>query len=476
MAVTRRDVLTGVLAAAASGMVGRALAGQGRAERRLTAAPARVALVGSDRPETAVWAYDGEVPGPVLRFRQGERVRIVVENRLPGETTVHWHGLRVPNAMDGVPHLTQPPIPPGGQFVYEFDLPDAGTFWYHPHVRSHEQVERGLAGAFIVEERTPPDVDRDIVWVIDDWRLTPEAEIAPDFDAFFDASHAGRLGNTVTVNGRLPTALAVRRNERLRLRLVNVSNARILGLVFEGHVPTVIALDGQPVAPHAPAGGRIVLGPAMRADIVLDMTAEPGRSYAVLDTFYPNGAYRLTDITYEKSAPVRPRPLTAAVALPANPIPAPELDRAERHTIEFGGGMMDPKLMRAMQAGSLSQADVAAVRERMRAGRIWTINGQSVLGHAHEPLLTLRRGRSYVLALRNETAWHHPMHLHGTAFHVVSRNGRPLLRRVLQDTILMAPGETAEIAFVADEPGDWMFHCHILEHQAAGMMGTFRIS
>src|SRR5690606_34269320 len=203
--------------------------------------------------------------------RQGERVRIAVENRLPQPTTVHWHGLRVPNAMDGVPDLTQPAIEPGGRFVYEFDLPDAGTFWYHPHARSAEQVGRGLSGAFIVEEREPPAVDRDVVWVLDDWRLTPEVAIAGGFNDLRDASHAGRLGNTVTVNGRIPDRFAVRRGERVRLRLVNVSNARIFSLVFEGHAPLVIAVDGHPVEPHAPGGGRVVLGPAMRADLLLDI-------------------------------------------------------------------------------------------------------------------------------------------------------------------------------------------------------------
>src|SRR5690606_8705650 len=112
----------------------------------------------------AVWAY-GSVPGPVLRARQGERLRVEVVNRLDRPTTVHWHGLRVSNAMDGVPHLTQAPIAPGATFVYEFDLPDAGTYWYHPHQDSAEQIGRGLYGALIVDEHDPPAVDRELVWV-----------------------------------------------------------------------------------------------------------------------------------------------------------------------------------------------------------------------------------------------------------------------------------------------------------------------
>ena len=139
---------------------------------------------------------------------------ITVENRLAEETTVHWHGLRVPNAMDGVPHLTQRPIAPGETFVYEFDVPDAGTYWYHPHQRSFEQVGRGLYGPLIVEEREPIQVDRDVTWVLDDWRLLPDAQISDDFGNFMDASHNGRVGNTVTVNGRIPETFAVRAGER----------------------------------------------------------------------------------------------------------------------------------------------------------------------------------------------------------------------------------------------------------------------
>ncbi len=114
------------------------------AEHHLVAGRGRAPLVGASYPETAVWSYNGTVPGPEVRLRQGEHVQITVENRLAEETTVHWHGLRVPNAMDGVPHLTQRPIAPGETFIYEFDVPDAGTYWYHPHQRSFEQVGRGL--------------------------------------------------------------------------------------------------------------------------------------------------------------------------------------------------------------------------------------------------------------------------------------------------------------------------------------------
>jgi FtsP/CotA-like multicopper oxidase with cupredoxin domain len=438
---------------------------------RLVASPNRVPLVGAPYPETDVWAYNGTVPGPEIRLRHGDRLSVVVENRLGESTTVHWHGVRVPNAMDGVPELTQAPIAPqGGTFLYEFDLPDAGTYWYHPHQRSFEQVGRGLSGALIVEERNPITVDRDVVWMLDDWRLKPDASISDDFGNLFDVSHNGRVGNTVSVNGRVPTAFSVRAGERIRLRLINVANARIFGLEFRGHTPQIIALDGQPVVPHAPEGGRVVLGPAMRADLVIDMMGEPGSTAEVIDGFYPRLAYKLLDIAYAQEAPIRKRPPDAPIALPANTMPEPDVLRAQRHEVTFSGGMMGG------MAGALMNGRQMDMREMMTHGMAWAINGISVQGHIHEPLLVLRKGESYILSLRNDTAWHHPMHLHGHAFRVIARNGQPTLRREWQDTVLIAPRESADIAFVADNPGDWMSHCHILEHQAGGMMGSIRVS
>ena len=144
----------------------------------LRAAPATVALLGGAGPPTAVWAYNGSIPGPTLRVRQGDTLRVRVANDLPEGTTVHWHGLRLPNAMDGVPMVTQDPIAAGGTFDYEFACPDAGTFWYHPHQRSHVQVALGLSGVLIVEEPQAPEVDRDVVWVLDDWRLNRDGQLA----------------------------------------------------------------------------------------------------------------------------------------------------------------------------------------------------------------------------------------------------------------------------------------------------------
>jgi FtsP/CotA-like multicopper oxidase with cupredoxin domain len=427
--------------------------------KSLKLASARQSLVGGEYPATEVWAYNGAVPGPELRFRQGERLAVAVENGLAVPTTVHWHGIRLPNAMDGVPHLTQPPIAAnGGRFHYEFDLPDAGTYWYHPHLGSPEQVGRGLYGALIVEERDPPAVDRELVWVISDWRLDRQARQVEDFRNFMDSSHAGRIGNTVTINGALRERLAVRAGERIRLRLINASNARIYGLNFEGHSPWIIALDGHAVAPYW--DGRVVLGPGMRADVVLDCTAAPGSTHAVIDDFYSRRAYRFMNIEYTKEKPLR-EGFAPAPRLAANPLAEPVLEKALRHRIVFGGGMMG-----------------AMPSQREHRGLFWTVNGKPVPegDHAHSPLLTLGKGNSYVLELTNDTSWHHPIHLHGHVFRVLTRNGKEVLPRQWRDTVLLDPDSRAEIAFVADNPGDWMLHCHVLEHQATGMMAVVRVA
>lgn len=474
----RRQVLgyAGLGAGAALGLPAWAAAVAAPAIREFTLRPRPGAaqLADAGTAKTAILGYGGKVPGPVLRVRQGDRLRVVLENGLDQPTSLHWHGLRVANAMDGVPYVTQQPVAPGARFVYEFEALDAGTYWYHPHINSNEQIGRGLAGALVVEEPAPPPVARDLVWVIDDWRLTKDGQISDDFKNMHDHSHQGRLGNTATVNGDGDPRISVRAGERIRLRLVNMANARIFGLALEGHDPWLVALDGQPVKPKRLGAGTLVLGPGQRADVIIDMTGTPGQSYRVIDGFYQRSRYVLANVVYDAAPPVA----TVAApppALPANPIAAPDLKGAERLSVVFEGGAMSPFLGRLMQGGE--PADVAKVRER---GLLWAINGKLApppgAGGIGAPLAVLKRGRSYIVEMTNETVFDHPIHLHGHTFKVLSRGGQPLAEPLFSDTVLMGPREKAEIAFVADNPGRWMFHCHILEHVAAGMTTYFSVA
>jgi len=437
----------------------------------LRAGPARVALVGEGYPETPVWAFNGSVPGPIIRAVQGERLQIAVTNELAEPTTVHWHGLRVPVGMDGVPYLSQPPIEPGETFAYAFELPDAGTYWYHPHINSSEQVGRGLYGALIVDEPEPPEVDRELLWVLDDWRLEQDASIAP-FGNMHDASHSGRIGNSVTINGEIRENEAVQAGERIRLRLINAANARAFGLRFRDLNPWIIALDGQPVEPHRLGDHSLVLGAGMRADLIIDMSGEPGGESLVVDDHYgPDYAYELIRLVYADGVPLRKVDNAAPKPLSPNPITEPDLENAEKHRLVFEGGAMGG------MTGAMMGGRKMGMRELAGQGRLWAINGRVPDEiYKEPPLLNAASGSSHVIEMVNRTAFEHPIHLHGHTFRVVSRNGQGEPFRPYRDTVLLGVDETVEIAFVADNPGQWMFHCHILEHQGSGMMGVVDVA
>jgi len=436
----------------------------------LRPAPARQHLgIPVDAP-TDVWAFNGTVPGPLLRFRQGDTADIEVVNALPEPTTVHWHGLRVPIGMDGVPHLSQPPIPPGGRFRYRFALPDAGTFWYHPHTKSHEQVTRGLYGAFIVDETTAVPVDAELTWVIADWLLDRSGAQRTDFGDPRDMTHAGRIGNTVTINGRLamfrerdPHPAILPAGQRTRLRIINASSARTFLLAFEGATPLVIALDGHPVAPHPVPATGIPIAAAQRTDLLLDM---PSGAVIIRDRFDRRREYVVRELIGQGATRNHP---TFAMLRP-NPLPEPDLARAVRHAIVLDGGARG-----RMRSARVHGRDVPVDELLNRHGMAWSLNGVAANDHAHEPLFTVVRDATCVLDIRNDTAWPHPMHLHGHAFRVLAVNGKASALAEWRDTVTVDPNGSVEIAFVADNPGDWMFHCHILQHQQGGMMASIRV-
>ncbi len=467
--LTRRGLLRAAAALGAATLPGLRPARAAPGEYLLEAAPGAIQIADDGGPPLPVWGYNGTSPGPVLRFQVGDTASIRLRNALPRPTTVHWHGLRVPNAMDGVPGLTQAPVPPGGEFRYEFVVRNPGTYWYHPHFQSAEQLDRGLAGAVVVEDPVPLPVDRDLLWVVDDWRLDAAGNVREDFAHPHDASHAGRLGNVATINGRIPDPLPVRAGERIRLRLVNVANARVFALEFSAHAPWIIALDGQAVTPHRPEGGRVVLGPSMRADLVLDCTAAPGSQHPVRDSAYPRTPFELTALRYGPEAPLRDSPPGPVPALPAPDLPEPDLARAAHHALVLEGGAM----------GGLREAlfhgERRGIRELARLGKVWALNGVVAADHAVEPWLRVATGSSHVLEVENRTAFPHPLHLHGHPVRVLARDGVPSPFALWRDSVLLMPRERVDLAFVADNPGRWMIHCHIPEHQEAGMMGVVEV-
>ena len=432
----------------------------------LRARQGEVHLVGPDFPATKVWGFDGNVPGPPVRVTLGETIDVTVYNDLEVPTAVHWHGIRLPNAMDGVAGLTQPAILPGESFRYRFTPPDSGTYWYHSHVNAYEQVGRGLYGPLIVDEVDRPVVDRDLTWMLDDWRLLDDASIRNDFGAGHDRSHAGRIGNVPTVNGRFRDVFKAQSGERIRLRLINASNARNFALKFGGLSPHVIAIDGQPVKPFV-TSEPVVVAVAGRVDLILDMTGQPGSQQVVTDHFYRD-AFDLTQIFYADK-PLRDSVPQDDIVLVPSAIPEPDLAAARHHKVVIAGGAM----------GGLGQAKLdgewIGLRELAQGGFVWAMN--NVVGNRMNlaPLIEAKAGESIRLTLQNDTAFPHPMHLHGHHMKLLLIDGEPLADPYWVDSPLLMPRQRMELAFVADNPGQWLFHCHVLEHHAAGLGALVQI-
>ena len=458
--MTRRQFHLALLGTAASLCVPRI----GRADTTgdLVARAGRVRLAPAEYPETDVWAYGGSVPGPNLRVPQGARVSRRFVNDLPQPSSVHWHGIRIENAMDGVAGLTQEAVEPGTDFLYEFTVPDAGTYWYHPHNRSWEQMARGLYGALVVDETDgAPEVDFDEVLLIDDWRLTDDAQIADDFGAMHDWAHAGRVGNWITVNGEGAWSREVQARARLRLRLVNAANARIFSLETRGFEGWIVALDGMPL--EIPERfDRLTLAPAQRADLIVDVTAEEGDE-ALIVSFERDGGFAVAEFPVRGHA--RDERLAVPAALPPNPVAAlGPLRGARRAELLMEGGAMGG------MSGAILGGQMMGMRDMAAAGKVWAFNGVADMGDA--PLIEADLGETIRIAITNDTMWPHAMHLHGHHFRQIAADGKA---GPLRDTLLMDRGENAEIAFVADNPGDWLLHCHMLEHSAGGMMTWLRV-
>lgn len=472
--ISRRHVLAGAAALSGTALLPRLSLAEA-APSILRAAPASAQLAPAGFPATPVWGYGTSgaetVPGPEIRMTAGDRLRRQLVNDLPQATAVHWHGIRIENAMDGAAPLTQAPVAPGASFDYDFIAPDPGTYWYHAHNRSWEQVARGLAGPLIVEDREPwlglpGAATRELTLVLDDWLLGADAAIVEGrWDDLHAASHAGRMGNTVTVNGAAYPDLTVRPGERLRLRIINTATDRIMGLGLPELSARLIALDGHPVAPRD--AESLVLAPAQRADVVIDVPVRnDGTRGLLLDT--GNG---------ERVEVAAFRPVGAPVAavegeirpLPAwGTLPAPDMSDPQHERLVMEGGAM-----RGMSE-AVYRGERMGFRELASNGMVWAFNG---VAHGMEtPMFRASLGRTVHLEMVNRSMFPHAIHLHGHHFTVLSRDGAPDPLRDVRDTVLIGGDETLEIAFVADNPGPWMIHCHMLSHQASGMMAWFEVA
>jgi FtsP/CotA-like multicopper oxidase with cupredoxin domain len=418
-------------------------------EVEIVAAPTALPLV--DGKQLQVWAYNGTVPGPTIRIRLGQTLRVRFTNRLPQDTTIHWHGVRVPNAMDGVPNLTQPPVKPGGTFVYEFTPKDAGTFWFHPHMRASEQVERGLYGVLIVEDPQPAPYSREVVWVLDDWLLDGSTgQIFEQFNTRHDLAHDGRWGNAITINGATRTALKVRPGERIRLRMLNSANGRVFRPDFGDLDAKIIAVDGLYLREPIPAGA-FEMTPGNRLDIDIAFNRSPTTPPELWDRFYPARPNQLA--TFEVEGELVDTPSFASPAHAKVPRWREALEISPMHTFRLDSSVGGP------------------------FGISWTFDGVAMDSehHHHDPSLSLEAGRFTRLSFMNASARLHPIHMHGMFFRLLARNGEPVDEPFFRDTVLVHPRETIDIGLVPTDPGVWMMHCHILEHAESGMMTTIAV-
>ena len=429
---------------------------------RLAVGPRATRLRPEPAAETEVWCFDGRAVPPTLRVRHGEAVRLRVENGTPRPLSLHWHGVRNRNAMDGVGGVTQPPIASGGAFTYEFTPPDAGTFLIRPLVvgGASEPSGRGLAGMLVVEERAPPPVDRDLALVVQDWRLEEDGRPLPFGQTAFAAA-SGRLGNLVTVNGRpVPETIELRPRARVRLRIGNACNARGTYLRFDGLKVYVAAVDGQPTDTFEPLRATLPFPPGTRYDLVFDMP-EAG-AVGTVSALIGNGLVlaRLAAVG-DPIAGTRPpvAPIGENRALPAEV----KLQNALRRDVVITGGAT---LDRDKPAAEPTFTGDPA--------RVWQVNGASGTAGA-APLFTAKRGQPVVLAIRNATAFAQALHLHGHNFrllHPLDDGWEPYWL----DTFQLLEGRTARIAFLADNPGRWLLASTVLERFDTGLWTSFEIT
>lgn len=433
-------------------------------------------VLGPGRPSSRIWSLserDG-APLPVLRARVGDRLEATLENRLPQHSSIHWHGVRVPNAMDGVPYLTQPPVQPGESFRYAFDLPDPGTHFLHPHCGESGQSGRGLMAVLVVDGDTPLDMqpDREIVVAYKDWRLAADGSFLP-FETRDGAGRAGTFGTVRGVNGVAgPLSASVPAGGDVRIRLLNLDATRIVQVGIEGGEAAVIATDGHAVAPFPLETWR--LGPAMRLDVLV---RAPGAGETLRLVDYGSAEPWILATLTATGVP-RAKPAFAPQGLYAPTVPRADLARAERLSFTFGassGASLAAEVLQTLPADD-PLAKVLLDGLCVRDTSLWAINKvawpSGPQARLPPPLGRLAVGASYLAELVNVTPHPHPIHLHGHAFEVLSSSRRTLPRH-LADTVILNPRERIEIAFVA-APGDWMLHCHILEHLEFGMMGYLR--
>ncbi len=449
---TRRAFLAGGLAASAWGLVpacAETPAPPPDGFAPFEAAPSRLALLPPPAEPAAALAYSGAIPGPLLRLKKSEALKLRFSNKLAEPTTLCFAGLRTANAVAGYGGLTGPRLAPGASADIRFAPPDSGFNLYFPHAGTTDagQQGRGLFGPIVVDEAEKLDVDEDFVVVLSDWSFDGEGRIRDDFSDPALARGAGRRGGRVFAHaGPAPLALKARPGARVRLRLGNAATARLTNVAVDGARTQIVAVDGQPSEPFEPLRNQFPMGPGARFELVFDMPREAGAAVR----FALRWEAGVPDIPFVAIAcegdSVAPR--SGAARLAPNPaLPAEiALEAARSFDIVVAGG----------------------------GGAPFAVNGATFTDWAPAPLARIARGAPTVFAFANKTAVVQAMRLGGHVarlLHSMDDGWEPYWR----DTILIQPGRTLHVAFVADNPGKWPIESAIPEHRAAGVGAWFEV-
>ena len=413
------------------------------------AAPARLQLAPAPAEPAAAYAYAGAIPGPLIRLKQSEELRLKFANKLAESTTLGFPGLRAANSAAGIGGLTQQRLKPGDSADIRFTPPDSGFNLYLPRAGSTDasQQGRGLFGPIIVDEAKMPDVDFDAAVVLSDWNIDASGQIKEDFADSAIGRGSGRKGGVVLANGAAaPLKLTARPGARVRLRLGNAATARLATVAIGGAKTLIVAVDGQPSEPFEPLGNQFPMGPGARFELMFDIPRSAGIGVR-LDLRGDAGTADRPFITIvSEGEPMDAR--SESPRLAANPrLPAEiALESARRCDFAVSGG----------------------------GAQAFSVNGASFVDWAPKPAYVIPRGQPAVFALANRTAvvqairlWGHVARL----LHSMDDGWEPYWR----DTFLIQPGRTAHIAFVADNPGKWPLESAIPEHRAAGVGAWFQV-
>ena len=415
-------------------------------EVNLTARLAEVEIAPGKRVQA--WTYDGGLPGPLIKTRVGDRLIVHFTNELKEPTTVHWHGVRVPIEMDGVPDVSQPEVKQGESFTYDFVVRDAGLYWYHPHVMSAAQVGFGLYGALLVEDPADGvDVADQVTIVLSDISFDARGRLEPADSGGSAGMVFGREGDYLLVNGRHRPVLRARPGAPQRWRIVNAAKSRFFYLELEGQNFTVIGVDGG--LQERPVTNDILLvTPGERVDVIVTPKGKAGTSLTLRAMLYNRGygsvQYRSVEEVMLIELTNQP-PVVAAPVRVSREIPLPKTD---------GATAVDVVLTLPPMQNNKSEF-------RVNGAPFWKAKP-----------FAAKLGETQLWNVRNDTDWDHPFHLHGYFFQVIDDNGQPVRPLALKDTVNVPMKKSVRLLVTFDErPGEWMFHCHILDHADGGLMG-----